>query len=47
VNPSNFAVFTCTGCHAKPDMDSHHQGVRGYVYADASCYSCHPQGRSP
>lgn len=47
-NPSNFAVFTCTSCHAhdKTTMDSKHRGVRNYVYNSANCYACHPVGRA-
>ena len=45
---SSFRTFTCTGCHtgahAQAATDAKHAGVSGYVYADASCYHCHPQG---
>jgi hypothetical protein len=45
---SNFAMFTCTssGCHSQSSTNSHHQGVSGYVYDSAHCYSCHPRGRA-
>ncbi len=48
INPSNYAVFSCTSCHAhdKSSMDSAHQDVKGYVYNSQSCYSCHPTGQS-
>jgi hypothetical protein len=48
VNPSNFAVFSCTTCHAheKTSMDEKHREVRNYVYNSANCYSCHPTGQS-
>lgn len=48
VNPSNFAVFSCTNCHAhdKATMDEKHTEVRNYVYNSANCYSCHPTGRA-
>ena len=48
VNPSNFAVFSCTTCHAheKTLMDEKHREVRNYVYNSANCYSCHPTGQS-
>jgi hypothetical protein len=46
-NPSNYAVFSCIGCHEhdKTRMDPKHSGVKGYVYNSLNCYSCHPQGR--
>ncbi len=43
-NASNYAVFSCTGCHSKTSTDSHHSGVQNYVYNSTSCYSCHPRG---
>jgi len=45
-NASNYNVFTCINCHAhnKPDMDSEHQGITGYVWASPQCYACHPRG---
>jgi Zn finger protein HypA/HybF involved in hydrogenase expression len=48
VNPSNFAVFSCTNCHAhdKTTTDAAHKDVRNYVYNSANCYSCHPIGQS-
>jgi len=47
-NTANYAVFSCTNCHAhdKPIMDSKHQSIRGYAYDSATCYSCHPTGRN-
>ena len=46
-NPANYAVFTCiTSCHAQSTTNSHHQGVSGYSYNSAACYSCHPRGNS-
>ncbi len=47
VSSSNYAVFECILCHAhsnRADVDSHHQGVSGYVYQSAACYRCHPRG---
>ena len=44
-NPANYAVFTCITCHTQAQTDPHHSGVRGYVYNNANCYSCHPNGR--
>jgi hypothetical protein len=47
-NSSNYTVFTCLSCHThdKPVTDSHHTGVRNYVYNSPNCYACHPQGRA-
>jgi hypothetical protein len=45
-NPRNYRQFTCTSCHAhnQQDMAKEHSRVRGYVYEDNACYSCHPNG---
>jgi len=45
---SNYTVFSCTNCHthSKATTDSHHSGIRGYVYDSLNCYSCHPKGTS-
>lgn len=43
-NPSNYAVFQCTNCHAKASTDQNHQGVSGYVYNSINCYQCHKGG---
>jgi hypothetical protein len=45
-NSQNYAVFSCTNCHqhAQAQTDSHHQGIRNYVYNSSNCYSCHPTG---
>ncbi|MEO6209470.1 MAG: hypothetical protein ABIQ10_05010 [Gemmatimonadaceae bacterium] len=45
-NTSNFALFTCTTCHAQATTDSHHTQVRGYRYDSNACYSCHPSGHN-
>ena len=45
INSNDYKIFTCTNCHLKPTTDSHHQGVRNYVYNSINCYQCHPQGR--
>ena len=47
-DPANYLTFTCmsSGCHAKASIDSHHSGVKNYVYAAANCYSCHPKGNA-
>jgi hypothetical protein len=44
-NPSNYALFTCTGCHTKSQTDSKHRDVRNYVYNSPSCYQCHRSGQ--
>ncbi|MFI5182636.1 MAG: hypothetical protein ACHQPI_14735, partial [Thermoanaerobaculia bacterium] len=44
-NPTNYAVFSCTGCHSLASTTSNHQGVSGFVYQSQACYSCHPTGR--
>ncbi len=43
-NATNYAVFSCTGCHSKTATDSKHSGVQNYVYNSTNCYSCHPTG---
>lgn len=46
-NPSNYAVFSCFGCHPHSDReetDDDHDGVPGYAYDSARCYGCHPRG---
>ena len=45
-NSSNYQVFTCINCHTHTQAatDPHHGGVRSYVYAPTTCYSCHPTG---
>lgn len=40
-NSANYAVFTCTNCHAKASTDANHSGVSGYVYNSVNCYACH------
>jgi len=45
--PDTFTQFSCfEGCHEhnKPEMDSEHRGVNGYMYVSTACYSCHPNG---
>ena len=48
VNPSNYQVFSCLGCHEhnKTKMDDKHKNISGYVYNSANCYSCHPNGKA-
>jgi hypothetical protein len=45
-NPSNYAQFNCLGCHQNPETNNQHQGVGGYVYSNAACLACHPQGEA-
>lgn len=47
-NPSNYAVFSCLGCHEhnKTDMDDKHRGRPGYQYNSNACLNCHPTGNS-
>ncbi|RMF75114.1 MAG: hypothetical protein D6738_04630 [Acidobacteria bacterium] len=50
VQPNNFAVFSCFGCHPHSDRnktDNQHKDVAGYRYDSQACYSCHPDGRKP
>ncbi len=44
-NSNDYSIFSCTGCHLKPQTDNNHSGVRNYVYNSVNCYSCHPNGR--
>ena len=46
LQPRNLSVFTCTQCHEhlQGDMDDEHDRVPGYVYQDAACLNCHPDG---
>jgi hypothetical protein len=47
--PSNFKAFECILCHQhsnKTKVDGDHKGEKGYVYASASCYSCHRTGKA-
>jgi len=43
VNPATYSTFSCIACHTHTQAatDPHHGGVRGYVYAPTTCYSCH------
>jgi hypothetical protein len=44
--PNTFAVFSCTVCHGRSQMDDKHLGkVSGYVYDSNACYACHPNGK--
>ena len=44
---ANPKTFECINCHThqKSTTDSQHRNRSGYLYASASCYKCHPQGR--
>ncbi|NJD11059.1 MAG: hypothetical protein FIB01_11705, partial [Gemmatimonadetes bacterium] len=45
-DPSTRATYSClTGsCHPSASTSGLHQGIPGYQYASAQCYSCHPTG---
>ena len=47
-NAGNRVAFACIDCHEhrQSEANSEHQGVSGYVWASASCYQCHPNGRN-
>lgn len=46
--PGNFTAFSCIDCHVhgQAAMADRHDEVGGYVWASASCYQCHPDGRN-
>ena len=46
--PGTQSVFSCIDCHehGQEEMADDHDEVPGYVWSSASCYQCHPQGRS-
>jgi len=43
-SPGNYAIFTCTTCHANPETDHQHEEVGGYTYTSVACLACHPTG---
>jgi len=45
---SDYSIFSCIDCHEhnKPEMDSKHSEVSGYVYESNACLDCHPDGSS-
>jgi len=43
-NSANYIIFQCTNCHTKPNTDSNHRNVNGYVYNSVNCYQCHGKG---
>ena len=43
-NESDYAVFSCTVCHANPETDNGHETVSGYAYENSACLACHPTG---
>ena len=45
-NPSNYAQVVCITCHQNPETNDQHQTVGGYVYSNAACLACHPQGEA-
>jgi hypothetical protein len=47
-DPNNFSTFNCLQCHEHDNPSSlanDHNGVNGYSYNSAACYSCHPDGK--
>lgn len=44
--PGNYAMYTCTTCHANAETDEQHTGVNGYVFNSSACLACHPTGES-
>lgn len=48
IEPGNFQVFSCFGCHEhnRADTDENHQGIPGYVYNSQDCLICHPTGEA-
>jgi len=46
IDPNNYAVFSCLGCHPQGEMDDEHEDVPGYSYNSNACYNCHPTGSS-
>jgi hypothetical protein len=45
-NTNNYAIFTCTTCHAITETGDQHVGVGGYYYESSACFACHPTGES-
>lgn len=46
VNTSNYAEFSCLGCHEhdRTRMDDKHSEQRDYQYESGACYECHRNG---
>ena len=46
---NNAPAFECIDCHAHrlSEMLDEHDGVGGFVWASAACFSCHPDGTAP
>ena len=44
VQPANYKVFSCFGCHSKNKMDDEHKKVGNYSYDSLRCLQCHPEG---
>jgi hypothetical protein len=42
---ADFTVRTCTGCHVAATTNPIHSVVPSYAYNNASCQTCHPDGR--
>lgn len=45
-NPSNYAIFSCLGCHEQNETDDDHSEVVDYLYESTACLDCHPNGNS-
>ena len=46
-SPGDYSSFSCIDCHEHDNQNSvnnDHNGVSGYSYSSAACYSCHPNG---
>jgi len=45
-SPGQFQSFTCTHCHwhSRGPSFLQHENVRGYVWEEAQCVACHPDG---
>jgi hypothetical protein len=45
--PGSYPGFSCTHCHdhSQLEMAKEHEDVEGYVWENAACLSCHPDGR--
>ena len=46
---NDYTSFSCIDCHEhnnQADVDDDHDGVSGYIYESAACFSCHPNGEA-
>jgi hypothetical protein len=47
VSRSDYSTFSCILCHEHADESrtaGQHEGISGYRFSTADCFSCHPQG---